>query len=604
MSYFYTADNPYWPCTLVELMRAKEVLEACDFVSTSTKGCYSSRIALWMHYCAQRCGGDERVTEERLADYVEWMVTSGSAERIRQGSTHVQQVLRNQLQGVLCYWRLQNGNRADLPDPRVGHIFMSKWQQIVMRFPRPRQSRRSEPIYGVPKGSSGSESTDEYGAVHPNGTPPISLRPTFGVIGNGVIHPIGQPGQVLGSSQAIHRHRYPTVRPEYTQTHSYRSNSPLYPHENIDNSYRPCSPVYPQGHISQQQHHQHQNQQHSQQQNQQQQQGRLLKTLQRPNQLPVPINSRMSPPETLEAIPIVKYVSKPSYPTSGQQFSLSQAPLQVAPLNADVSSSTRAGSRFSPTTDDEGRHSVTDQDSNKLKLLQPASPSVSRSPQIDTDETMVPGSPNMDVETEKLLGVVPEVIPKWQKNDESLTEGNLLTLKESIVLNARQLEMGSNAQSQARTHRCLGISTWMSSGARTNLTLTDVSMDEALNTATTPQQAIVGIPTSGDKTTHVDKPFSKCIAVTVHHSAKNTLAGLKPGKAAIMRHANPLLCSWNALSFELFRRWHVANEAIPDFATAEWQSLKLFPTLSDGAELPMEVDQVTRIAFAGISKDM
>ncbi|KAJ1936263.1 hypothetical protein EC988_008247, partial [Linderina pennispora] len=114
----------------VELQKAKEILENCTLVSHSTKGCYSSRIALWIHFCNSKYGGDDMVTEERLASYVEWMVNSGAAERIRQGSTHIQQVLRNQLQGVLCYWRIQTGNRPDLPDPRTGRVFSSKWNEI------------------------------------------------------------------------------------------------------------------------------------------------------------------------------------------------------------------------------------------------------------------------------------------------------------------------------------------------------------------------------------------------------------------------------------------------------------------------------------------
>ncbi|KAJ1945885.1 hypothetical protein FBU59_002181, partial [Linderina macrospora] len=133
----------------VELQKAKEILENCTLVSHSTKGCYSSRIALWIHFCNNKYAGDDLVTEERLASYVEWMVNSGAAERIRQGSTHIQQVLRNQLQGVLCYWRIQTGNRPDLPDPRTGRVFSSKWNEIVQRFPREGRSRRSEPIYGA-----------------------------------------------------------------------------------------------------------------------------------------------------------------------------------------------------------------------------------------------------------------------------------------------------------------------------------------------------------------------------------------------------------------------------------------------------------------------
>ncbi|KAJ1815562.1 hypothetical protein LPJ60_005665, partial [Coemansia sp. RSA 2675] len=163
----------------LELQKAKDELEYCTFVSPSTKGCYSSRIALWIHYCNQCCGGDDEVTDARLANYVEWMVSSGSAERIRQGQTHIQQVLRNQLQGVLCYWRIQNDNRDDISDPRRSDVFLAKWQAIVQRFPRQRHSRRSEPIYGALLPGA-----DSVGAVtrpgQPAGTtPPSSWRPAI-----------------------------------------------------------------------------------------------------------------------------------------------------------------------------------------------------------------------------------------------------------------------------------------------------------------------------------------------------------------------------------------------------------------------------------------
>ncbi|KAJ2492929.1 hypothetical protein GGF44_006200 [Coemansia sp. RSA 1694] len=128
----------------VELQLAKDVLDSCTFVSPGTKGCYSSRIALWMHYCNENCDGDDAVTSVRLADYAEWMISSGAAESIRKGKTHIQQVLRTQLQGVVCYWRIQSDDRADVPDPRSSRVFMSKWHGIVQRYPSQRQSRRSE----------------------------------------------------------------------------------------------------------------------------------------------------------------------------------------------------------------------------------------------------------------------------------------------------------------------------------------------------------------------------------------------------------------------------------------------------------------------------
>ncbi|KAJ2790240.1 hypothetical protein H4R20_007044, partial [Coemansia guatemalensis] len=178
---------PDSPFTFVELQKAKDVLDACDFVSPSTKSCYSSRIAMWIHYSNMYCRGDDHVTERRLADYVEWMVSSGAAERIRQGVTHIQQVLRNQLQGVLCYWRIQNGGRSNITDPRLGPIFIEKWQQIAMRFPRPRQARRTEPIYGTNKapGSALNEDIKQHAPGTATHVSQIGGSP-YGNQGNGM----------------------------------------------------------------------------------------------------------------------------------------------------------------------------------------------------------------------------------------------------------------------------------------------------------------------------------------------------------------------------------------------------------------------------------
>ncbi|KAJ2869985.1 hypothetical protein GGH93_005912, partial [Coemansia aciculifera] len=111
------ASNAAVLCTNNELQKAKAVLENCTFISPRTRGCYFPLIALWIQYCNEHCDGDDKVTDSRLADYIEWMASSGIAERIRQGRTHIQEVLRNQLQGVVCYWRIQNNDPVDIPDP-------------------------------------------------------------------------------------------------------------------------------------------------------------------------------------------------------------------------------------------------------------------------------------------------------------------------------------------------------------------------------------------------------------------------------------------------------------------------------------------------------
>ncbi|KAJ2256491.1 hypothetical protein GGI13_001173 [Coemansia sp. RSA 455] len=170
-----------------ELQTAKDKLENCAFISPETKGCYYSRIALWIHYCNEHYGVDnDKVTDSRLADYVEWMVSSGYAERICQEKNnrveesdieeesdmgeesdieeesdmgeesdmedveyvmHIQQVLRNELQGVMCYWRIQNNDPKDIPDPRRSAVFLTKWKDIIQRYPYERKPRHSESVY-------------------------------------------------------------------------------------------------------------------------------------------------------------------------------------------------------------------------------------------------------------------------------------------------------------------------------------------------------------------------------------------------------------------------------------------------------------------------
>ncbi|KAJ1728977.1 hypothetical protein LPJ61_003749 [Coemansia biformis] len=121
--------------TDIELQQAKDIVETCDTVAPGTKGCYSSRIATWIHFCNTHCSGDDLITEQRLADYVEWLASLGAADRISQGAIRIQQVIRNQLHGVMCYWRIQNGGRTDVSDPRQGPIFTEKWKQVARCHP-------------------------------------------------------------------------------------------------------------------------------------------------------------------------------------------------------------------------------------------------------------------------------------------------------------------------------------------------------------------------------------------------------------------------------------------------------------------------------------
>ncbi|KAJ1807850.1 hypothetical protein LPJ75_004709, partial [Coemansia sp. RSA 2598] len=531
MLFVYTNEPKHSPISLVELTKAKEVLEACTFVSPSTKGCYSSRIALWLHFCNQCCNGDDRVTEERLAEYVEWMVSSGSAERIRQGSTHVQQVLRNQLQGVLCYWRIQNGNRSDLKDPRTGPVFMAKWQQIVMRHPRPRMSRRSEPIYGVQK--LGPDGMDEYSPYNGSGAMPVPAANQAYAVPKAPIHPMGDPQVAPGMHMVHPRHRYPNAKDEYAPGGQY----PPYPVEPVNRGYqqRPGEP-YPPRFMPHQQ------------------------------AQPLPrMGVREPSPLVDQSAPGSRYPARPGFPAIGHAAPSTQIPLHMSPPAATAPSSVHDESRAADRAKDSPScQSAIDflLDDTEYERVESSGGSVP----VDTDATAVPGTPEAhDDEPEALEGVVPEEIPQWKPSDDAEPEGNLLAFGEAVALNLRQLEMSSMAQSQARAHLNLGVATWLSAGTRSRLTLADVSMDEATGAAGPAVQQTT--PTSADKAA-----LTRSMAIAIHSQPASPSESSKARKSVAMRHLNPLLCPLNALALELFRRWHVANEDIPDLATSEWQA--------------------------------
>ncbi|KAJ2484620.1 hypothetical protein IWW37_006128, partial [Coemansia sp. RSA 2050] len=81
-------------------------------------------------------------------DYFEWLVDSGVADSIRPDGLHMRHALQNELQGVWCYWRIQNVGIASALDPRKSQVFLTKWQRIIQRYPHERQPRRNKAIYG------------------------------------------------------------------------------------------------------------------------------------------------------------------------------------------------------------------------------------------------------------------------------------------------------------------------------------------------------------------------------------------------------------------------------------------------------------------------
>ncbi|KAJ2550725.1 hypothetical protein EV175_003963, partial [Coemansia sp. RSA 1933] len=494
----------------VELQRAKDILEPSDLVSESTKGCYSSRIALWMHYCAECCNGDEQVTGQRLSDYVEWLVSSGSAERIRQGTTHIQQVLRNQLQGVMCYWRIQIKNRPNADDPRSDPAFKRKWQQFILRYPSSRHSRRAEPIYG------GNPSIAPYpshvGPAHAGSGGYPSLR-------NGPSAGIASPAMAATAIQAPGRN--PNYRPHPSQMSQPRQSSPpqshpqAYPQQSGAPQRSWNQPPYEDR--VQPSRHQSPSMAHA------------------PAPYPGTVSNRSNMPghpsysQQSQTVPdrappgsaAAHYPSKPGYPMAPQNpGALShQRPLAPNSESHNPHLSPRSQSAQLPSSQHQhqnrmhenmGGHPIMPKGvmphSNGTGSSGPHDPNASRM-SVDSEDgvisgmssrvpdnadisrpasdgaTAVPSSPKISSTQYVLEGIVPEDIPEWSANDAKESadtpEGHLLNLNESIALSIRQLGVRPDVQMQARAHILLGMASWIPAFSRTELTLGDIWTEES-----------------------------------------------------------------------------------------------------------------------------
>ncbi|KAJ1815049.1 hypothetical protein LPJ60_005851, partial [Coemansia sp. RSA 2675] len=93
---------------------------------------------------------------------------------------------------------------------------------------------------------------------------------------------------------------------------------------------------------------------------------------------------------------------------------------------------------------------------------------------------------------------------------------------------------------------------------------------------------------------------ARTISVAIH-----TPGSPHVGKAQVLRHRNPLLCSWNALAVCFFRKWHVTEDPTPDFGSSEWLSEKLFAsaTADSAAMIADEFEMAFKDACHDISSD-
>ncbi|KAJ2890524.1 hypothetical protein IWW38_004086, partial [Coemansia aciculifera] len=547
--------------------------------------CYSSRIALWIHYCNQCSNGDVTVTGPRLADYVEWMVSSGAAERIRQGTTHIQQVLRNQLQGVICYWRIQNDDRADAADPRKSHVFLAKWHDIVQRYPRDRPSRRSEPIYGAQLPGAHSEAvirpSPHAGAATSNNWRPAISRPSGGAGSRPIASAVQIQQQQHHHQQSLHRHRYPST------THSPVSNGFVHgspqPSGRASNSHLPRAGGF-NGH-------------------------------------PIAPNKYIAPQSASNAAP-------------GNATEVSR----MSSVSLEYEDESRAG---------------TEERISSYQRAPPGRPNGHIPQQVPKSDA------SLLMPEQNHRGEFPDEMPIWEPDLRKVPEGYLLVSEEVAALNLRQLEINNVQQSQARAFYNLGLASWLSVEQRLALTLADVFMDDNSNLPIQEQQFLLPLPhaaspqpavqrdelvvqvagVSGEENAvHSSAPASPdrngdgvvarkaeslpslspapeaqdsseekapaaglALAATVSSARTMSVAicspngGTHSGMTQILRHSNPLLCTWSALAIMFFRKWHVANEPTPDFESTQWLSEKLFT---------QDFDLAFKIACKDISSDM
>ncbi|KAJ2465000.1 hypothetical protein GGI03_002913, partial [Coemansia sp. RSA 2337] len=390
IDYFLFTKQPfsilciYPPCDdeKLELQKAKIALEPCTFVSPSTKGCYSSRIALWIHYCNKYCGGDDRVTDVRLADYLEWMVGSGTADAIRQGDTYIQQVLRNQLQGVTCYWRIQNDDRADVPDPRKSRVYLSKWHNIVQRYPQQRQPRNKAAANGAH--SSNNNNTANAPVIRPSypaAVPPTSnWRPAIsGPSGGAGSRPIPATGHQQHIQAAPH-YRYPHATNDAMEGGQYQTEIPRGPPTMVSPTAYRYANMPPQPRIG----------------------------------------------------------STVNHPLASKRFIVPQVPSLQPASQAHITNSfepSRASSISLDYEDDarvDGGERV-----NNIYQRAPSRPSAHASQQVSKHDALA------HMSKKGLNGELPSEMPEWIASATRSPEGYLLVPEEVAALNLRQLEMNN-----------------------------------------------------------------------------------------------------------------------------------------------------------------
>ncbi|KAJ2490313.1 hypothetical protein IWW37_003270 [Coemansia sp. RSA 2050] len=120
------------------LKEAQDLFRDCPFIAKKTRSIYAWRCAMWVRFCKEH-KKDYSVTEDKLVNYLDWILEIDLPNIINTKKTFVPDILRDYVGSLISLWRFQNKNHAELVSPKDGTEYQAKWDEILRRFPRREQ---------------------------------------------------------------------------------------------------------------------------------------------------------------------------------------------------------------------------------------------------------------------------------------------------------------------------------------------------------------------------------------------------------------------------------------------------------------------------------
>ncbi|KAJ2308652.1 hypothetical protein IWW54_004013 [Coemansia sp. RSA 2705] len=94
-----------------------------------------------MRFCRHRDFDDDLVTDERLADFADWLTRTDLGESLHLDLHLTQYVVRMMVKAIVCYGQIQHDDE-NTPDPRESEVYQETWETITARFPRSKRGAR------------------------------------------------------------------------------------------------------------------------------------------------------------------------------------------------------------------------------------------------------------------------------------------------------------------------------------------------------------------------------------------------------------------------------------------------------------------------------